>query len=195
MIMNVFIFPGQGSQSNQMLKALRAYSCREAEEVFKIVSEIVKRDIIQLIETSSDAELRKTENTQIVMFAIDMAYEKMLESNGIFPNMVAGHSLGQYPAMVTAGIMSIEQASWLVKERAKLMSSVNSNGGLCAVKSPQLDIEEIEVLCKKISRQTGDVLSVALYNSDKQIVVGGTDETLKLFQEEAIILKRYSTAM
>lgn len=83
--MNVFIFPGQGSQSNQMLKALRAYSCREAEEVFKIVSEIVKRDIIQLIETSSDAELRKTENTQIVMFAIDMAYEKMLESNGIFP--------------------------------------------------------------------------------------------------------------
>ena len=181
--MNVFVFPGQGSQSNQMLKSLNAYSCRAADKVFEIVSKISGKDIVNLIEKSSNDELKKTENTQVVMFAMDLAYGKILESFGIFPHMVAGHSLGQYAALVMSGILDIENACRIVMKRADLMSKLDVQGGLCAVKSLNMDIKHIEKNCQMIQEETGEVISIALYNSCKQIVVGGTKKSVSMFKE------------
>ena len=193
--MNVFVFPGQGSQNNQMLKNLNAYSCKDVVKIFEIVSDISRKDIVRLIEKSSNDELKKTKNTQVVMFAMDLAYGKVLESFGIFPHVVAGHSLGQYAALVMSGILDIESACRIVVKRADLMSKLHVQGELCAFKSPKINIKHIENVCQMIRKETGEIISIALYNSCKQIVVGGTKKSVSMFKGEMDRETGYSTSI
>lgn len=193
--MNVFVFPGQGSQNNQMLKNLHAYSCKAVDKIFEIVSDISGKNIVRLIEKSSNDELKRTENTQVVMFAMDLAYGKVLENFGIFPHIVAGHSLGQYAALVMSGILDIENACRIVVKRADLMSKLDIQGGLCAVKSPKMNINYIENVCRMIREEIDEVISIALYNSCKQIVVGGTKKSVSMFKEKMDRETGYSTSM
>lgn len=184
----IFIFPGQGNQNSQMLQPLFGYKFPEAEKVFQDASEIFGFDLVHLIRHSSAEVLSRTEYTQIIMFVTDVAYLKVLEKLDIYPDMVAGHSIGEYAALVASEALGFQQACNLVKKRADLMSQVETAGGLCLLKGKEIDVSWLEALCQEISEETGYV-APALYNSKSQIVVGGERKGLEKFEEK---LKGYS---
>ena len=185
----IFIFPGQGAQSLTMLNELKGFSVNEITSVFDIVSEACKFNVMSFIEGASKEMLGHTKYTQIVMFAMNLAYMKVLESLGIQADITAGHSLGQYCALVCAGILDLFETSCLISERSRLMSDLETKGSLCAVSSPKMSIEFIEQVCTKVSDELNDCIQIALYNSNIQVVVGGTEVAIELFYQK---MKGYS---
>ncbi|AEY67083.1 ACP S-malonyltransferase [Clostridium sp. BNL1100] len=180
----IFIFPGQGAQNPQMLQDIKGYSLNEIKPVFDTVSEACKFDVIAFLESATQEKLSLTNYTQIVMFAMNMAYVKVLSGLGIKPDVTAGHSLGQYCALVAAGVLDLYETSCLIRERSRLMSELKTDGRLCAVSSPCMSIEYVEQMCSDISKASNDCLQIALYNSNKQIVVGGAKPAIEKFYEE-----------
>jgi len=182
---NVFVFPGQGAQSTGIIKSLKTYGQRYYKQKFEIISEAVNFDISDFISNATPQMLSRTEYTQIVMFAADIGYLSVMKGLGLSADVVAGHSVGQYAALFEAGCFGLYEVSRLIKQRAVLMSKLSTKGCLCAVRSPfPINTEEIEYICEMLSRREDSYIDVALYNSDKQIVVGGTEIALKRFMEQ-----------
>lgn len=188
----IFIFPGQGNQNSQMLKPLLGYKIPEVEKIFQEASEICGFDLLYLISYSPADVLNRTEYTQIIMFVTEIAYLKVLEHLKIYPDMVAGHSIGEYAALVSAGVMDFPQACNLVKNRARLMSEVKISGGLCLLKGKEVDVSWVEKLCQEIANETGYV-APALYNSKSQIVIGGEKKALEEFERKLKMYPEYFT--
>lgn len=178
----VFIFPGQGSQSNQMLLPIQGYKVPEAMDVFDRVSDVCGFNLRKLITNGSSADLQKTKFTQIIIFAADMAYYQVLKSLNIIPNVVAGHSIGEYAALTVAGILDFSEACYLVRERARLMSAITTPGGLVALIGNNIDLSMIEDICQNITKK-GELIAPALYNSPRQIIFGGTERGINMFQD------------
>lgn len=185
-----FVFPGQGAQSPGMLQALRGYGI-EVSSVFEAVSEGCGFDVEDFIERSTGEALSRTEYTQIVMFSVDVAYYKIIKEMGIAPAWVAGHSLGQYAALVASGALDLYETSALLKERSRLMNEVKRQGKLCAVSSVKMDTDAIRDLCEKIRAREGGCLGAALYNSKNQMVVGGTPEAVGAFSSHLEAMESY----
>lgn len=185
-----FLFPGQGAQSPQMLQPIRSYGI-DVSEVFQEVSEGCGFDVEKLIETSNKELLSKTQYTQIVMYACDMAYYKILKELGVSPDWVAGHSLGQYAALTASGVLDLFEAGCLIKQRSMLMDKVTREGKLCAISSPALEIDILDKLCKEIEKEIHKCIRIALYNSNRQVVVGGEPDAITEFAERASELENY----
>lgn len=185
-----FVFPGQGAQSPRMLQSLRGYGI-EVSSVFEAVSEGCGFDVENLIEKATGDILSRTEYTQLVMFSMDVAYHKIIQEIGIKPAWVAGHSLGQYAALVASGALDLYETSILLKERSRLMNEVKMQGRMCAVSSVTMDTEAIGRLCEKIRSTRGECISTALYNSRNQIVVGGTPEAIGTFSNHLGGMENY----
>ena len=179
----IFMFPGQGNQNNKMLVPLRSYQIPEAMETFKEVSDVCGFDVIDLIENKSQEVLNCTKYTQLIIFATDMAYFRALKAMDIVPDVVAGHSIGEYAAFTAAGILDFHEACHLIKERARLMNEIPVSGGLCALRSNNIDLEIINKVCSRIEKE-GEILAPALFNSPKQIIFGGTEKALQRLCEE-----------
>ncbi len=167
-----FMFPGQGSQKPGMLRTL-GKEIEKVEEIFQMANEICGKDLKDLCLNANEEQLKKTENTQLVVTAMNLAYFTLLEKEGIHPDLVLGHSLGQFSALYAAGVLSLEQVFALVKKRADLMAQCQEEGMLCSVLG--LDFEQVDQICKEVDPKQEELV-VALYNTQNQIVIGGNPE-------------------
>lgn len=173
------MFPGQGTQRPGMLRELGGKN-EKTDSIFKIAQKVTGRNIKALCLSANTEELQKTENTQLAVTAMNLAYLSLLNSDGIRPDMVAGHSLGQFSALVAAEVLTVEQTFLIVQKRAQLMHNVKRSGTLCSVLG--LDFQTVEQICKDIDPSCENLV-VALYNSQNQIVIGGEPKLVQKAEE------------
>lgn len=169
--MIAFIFPGQGSHSVGMGKALAdAYAvCRETfEEADAALGEPLSR----LVFDGPDEQLTLTENTQPAILAVSIAAYRLLTSRGIAPAFVAGHSLGEYSANVAAGTFQFADALRIVRRRGRYMQEAVpvGTGAMAAILG--LDLDEVVQACMEASE--GEVVSPANVNGGGQVAIAGT---------------------
>ena len=165
------VFPGQGSQSVGMMNNIIS-SEPEIKKIFDIASEILNYNILKVISEGPKEKLNQTEITQpailLTSYALWMLWKK---KSKLIPTVLAGHSLGEYSALLCAGVIGFEEAVNLVSERGKSMQrSVPSDmGAMAAILG--LSDEVLENLCADIS--SNEIVSVANYNSPGQTVISG----------------------
>lgn len=164
-----FMFPGQGTQKPGMLRTL-GKEIEKVEEVFQVAYDVCGKDVKDLCLNANAEELKRTENTQLAVTAMNLAYFTLLEKEGIHPDLVMGHSLGQYAALYASGVLSMAQVFGLVKKRADLMAQCQQEGMLCSILG--LDFNQVDSICKEVDPEQKQLV-VALYNTQNQIVIGG----------------------
>lgn len=174
-----FVFPGQGSQEVGMGKNL-IKNYKEANELFDEANIALKGeglDLKKLCLEGPEEELTKTINAQPAMLTMSIILYKLLQENNIKPDIVAGHSLGEYSALVAASSIEFKEAVRLVRKRGQYMqtSTPLGTGSMAAIIS--LNGDKIEELIDKVSKY--GVVEIANYNSPYQIVVSGKSEAIK----------------
>ena len=166
-----FVFPGQGSQSLGMLAELAA-EFPEVRGTFDDASDGAGLDLWALAQDGPEEELGKTENTQPALLAASVAVWNVWRAQGgPMPAQVAGHSLGEYSALVCAGALPLREAAALVAERGRLMQAAvpAGVGSMAAVLGA--DDEVIRNVCKEVS--SAEIVTPANYNSPGQLVIAG----------------------
>ena len=165
-----YVFPGQGSQFSGMGKELYENS-EMAKALFDKADEILGFPITKIMFEGSDEELKQTKVTQPAVFLHSVILAKVL---GVEPAAVAGHSLGEFSALVVAGALSFEDGLQLVAKRAMAMQRCceNQPGGMAAILG--LDDEVIEQACQGVD----GVVVAANYNCPGQLVISGADEAV-----------------
>ena len=177
------VFPGQGSQYpgmlNQYINDLPLF-----ESTFKKSSELLGKDLIGLLKDGNKEDLSLTEITQPLMLTSNVALWNQISSLIKKPICLAGHSLGEYAALVAAEVLVFEDALNLVIERSRLMQSAvpSGEGGIAAIIG--LNEKNIEDICSKISLDPDYLVSPANLNSKNQIVISGTKEGIARAIEE-----------
>jgi [acyl-carrier-protein] S-malonyltransferase len=174
--MKAFVFPGQGSQFSGMGKELYQNSAK-AKQYFEQANQILGFDISSIMFEGSDEELRQTKVTQPAIFIHSVILAKITE--GFDPDMVAGHSLGEFSALVSAGVLSFEEGLKLVSKRALAMQAAceNNPSGMAAILG--LEDEKVEQICANISA-AGNVVVAANYNCPGQLVISGSNKGIEL---------------
>jgi len=180
-----FVFSGQGAQYPGMMKDI-AEQCPEAREVFDIADKALGRSISELCFSGEQENLNLTHNTQPCVLAADLAAWKAVKAAGIKPDAVAGFSLGEYAALVAAGVIDIKDVFPLIQQRADFMQEAVPVGqGAMAAVMKQTP-EEVQKLCDEVE---GYVIP-ANYNCPGQIVVSGeaeaVDKLLEIAKERKI---------
>ena len=175
-----FLFPGQGAQIVGMGKDIYE-KYEEARKVFDEASNISGIDIKKMCFKGPEDELNKTENTQIAIMVTSLAVLEVLKSKKIDAKIACGLSLGEYTALVYAGIISFEDGIKLIKKRGYYMGNLipDSEYEMAAVIG--LDVLKIEEICNELKNQ-GKFVVPANYNCSSQTVVSGEKEAV----EEAI---------
>ena len=171
-----FLFPGQGSQYAGMGKQLAADSAI-ARQVFEEADEALSFSISRLCFEGPEDELQLTENTQPAILSTSIAAFRVMQSEGLpAPAFVAGHSLGEYSALVAAGAISLSDAVRTVRARGRYMQEAVpvGTGAMAAVLGG--DRTAIEEACAKASQ--GQVCSTANVNSPNQVVIAGNTEAV-----------------
>lgn len=168
--MKAFVFPGQGSQYPGMGKEL-AERYPEATAVFEEADEALGFKLSDLCFAGPQDELTLTTNTQPALLATSVAIFRVLESRGLLPDRVAGHSLGEYSALVAAGSLDFATALKLVRERGRFMQDAVPVGVGAMAAIIGLPLEAVEAVCK--SSADGEVVSPANQNAPDQIVIAG----------------------
>jgi len=167
-----FVFPGQGSQSVGMMNALAA-EFPVVKETFAEASQVLDKDLWQLVEQGPEEKLNQTEITQPLMLVAGVAtWRVWLAAKGPRPQTMAGHSLGEYSALVCAEALDFPDAVKLVADRARFMQEAVpiGQGGIAAILG--LDDDAVRKLCEQAAQ--GEVLDAVNYNSPNQVVVAGT---------------------
>lgn len=184
-LMIAYVFPGQGAQFQGMGKDFfDEYEI--SKNIYMTADDILNKSISKICFGGSDDELKNTVNTQPCLVATEIAILEALKKEiNIVPNAVAGHSLGEYSAMYCAGVLSLKDTFLTIQKRANAMSTVKS-GKMAAVISD--DIELINN-CLEEAKTLG-VVSVANYNSLKQVVITGEnaalDKAVELLQASGV---------
>jgi [acyl-carrier-protein] S-malonyltransferase len=166
------LFPGQGSQSLGMLAEL-AESYPAVQQTFAEASEVLGFDLWDMVQKGPETELNRTQNTQPAMLAAGVAvWRAWNEAGGPEPEAMAGHSLGEFTALVCAGALAFGDAVGLVAERGRLMQEAvpEGEGGMAAILG--LDDEAVISLCAEAAR--GDVVQAVNFNSPGQVVIAGS---------------------
>jgi len=171
------VYPGQGSQSVGMLSDL-SVNFSVVKDVFGEASDAINIDLWKLTQENEDA-LNQTENTQPAMLAAGYATYKVLSSEvNLSPEYMAGHSLGEYTALVAAGSLSFFDATRLVRKRAELMQSAvpSGTGAMAAILG--LDDEQVIEICSQCS--SSGIVEAVNFNSPGQVVIAGEKDTVNI---------------
>lgn len=164
------VFPGQGSQSTAMLSAL-ADEYTAIKETFAEASAVLGYDLWDVVQTNPDDKLNQTEYTQPALLAASVALYRCVKDQIAKPAIMAGHSLGEYSALVCAGALAFEDAIQLVQLRGQAMQKAvpDGTGAMAAVIG--LDDAAIEKACSEAAQD--EVVSAVNYNSPGQVVIAG----------------------
>jgi [acyl-carrier-protein] S-malonyltransferase len=176
-----FVYPGQGSQYVGMGKDLFE-KFPLTKEIYEKANEILGFELTSVSFEGPEEKLKQTFITQPAIFTHSIALTKLVEKK-ISPDCAAGHSLGEYTALVCAGALSFEQGLMLVKLRGELMQKAGEEqkGTMAAVLG--LDPQKLEEICKEAS--SAGIVQVANYNSPGQIVISGSVEGVRKAMEIA----------
>lgn len=168
---HAFVFPGQGSQFPGMAKSLYENSAF-AKKLFEQANEILGFRISDVMFNGSEEDLKQTNVTQPAVFLHSVIAYKSIE--GARPDMVAGHSLGEFSALVANGTLSFEDALQLVSIRATAMQKACEVTPSTMAAVLALADEKVEEICKKVSEETGEIVVAANYNCPGQLVISGS---------------------
>lgn len=177
MMTTAFVFPGQGSQAVGMLRELAA-AYASVSETFRQASDVLGYDLWKLVREGPETELNMTEHTQPAMLAAGVAvWNVWNESGGTPPAILAGHSLGEYTALVCSGALAFTDAVGLVAARARSMQAAvpAGKGAMAAVLG--LELHVLEQVCARAAE--GQVVSCANLNAPGQIVIAGHREAVE----------------
>jgi [acyl-carrier-protein] S-malonyltransferase len=178
-----FMFPGQGSQRVGMGKALAEAYPDIKSRYFDRANDILGFDITGLCFEGPDDELVKTENQQPAIFLVSCAVNAVLAEKGVRPQAVAGHSLGEYSALVAAGAFSFEDALRLTRRRGELMAQIAAHTGGIMAAIIGLSADQVESICRDAA--SGGVCEVANFNSPVQTVISGEEEPVRKAMDAA----------
>ena len=173
MVSFAFVFPGQGSQSVGMLDAWGDHPA--VRETLAEASAALDEDIAALIHAGPKELLELTTNTQPVMLTAAIAcYRAWRAEGGAEPAAVAGHSLGEYSALVAAGALTLADALPLVRFRAQAMQQAVPVGAGAMAAILGLDAATVSAACATVAAETGEVVAPANFNDPKQTVIAGS---------------------
>ncbi len=182
-IRTALIFPGQGSQKIGMLAEL-AQHYPQIIQTFAEASEGVDFDLWHIAQTGE--RLDQTEFTQPVLLAASIALWRLwLDLGGVVPSALAGHSLGEYSALVAGGALSLPDAIRLVHLRGQLMQKSVPQGAGAMVAVLGLSDSQVESLCVTVCDETNDIVDPANYNAPGQVVVAGQATAVQRLAELA----------
>ena len=168
-----FVFPGQGSQSVGMLDAWGDHPAVRA--TLDEASSAVDEDVAKLIREGPEATLALTTNTQLVMLVAGVAcYRAWRAEGGPAPAAVAGHSLGEYSALVAAESLALADAAPLVRFRAQAMQTAVPVGSGAMVAVLGLDGATVARICDEAAQESGEVVQAANFNEPNQTVIAGS---------------------
>ena len=168
-----FVFPGQGSQAVGMLEAWG--DSAPVRDTLAEASEALGTDIGALIREGPKEHLDLTTNTQPVMLTAGVAcYRAWMAATGLTPSVVAGHSLGEYSALVAAGALRLRDALPLVRFRAEAMQQAVPVGVGAMAAILGLDPEAVRAGCMEVAAASGEVVEAVNFNDPKQTVIAGT---------------------
>jgi len=169
-----FVFPGQGSQSVGMLNSLADRP--EVQATLAEASLALDEDLTQLIAAGPAEALALTTNTQPVMLVAGVAcYRAWLATGGTKPAFVAGHSLGEYSALVAAEVISFQDAVPLVRYRAEAMQTAVPLGTGTMAAILGLDGVQVQAVCAEASALTNEVVEAVNFNAPGQVVIAGAN--------------------
>lgn len=168
---HAFVFPGQGSQFSGMGKNLYEGSV-SAQRLFEQANEILGFRISDIMFTGTDEDLRQTNVTQPAVFLHSVVAYKTIENAK--PDMVAGHSLGEFSALVANGVLSFEDALQLVSVRAQAMQKACELNPSTMAAVLALADDKVEEVCKQVQEETGEIVVPANYNCPGQLVISGS---------------------
>jgi [acyl-carrier-protein] S-malonyltransferase len=172
-----FMFPGQGAQSVGMGREM-AEQYPKAAEIFKLADEALGFSLSDIIWNGPEDKLRLTYYTQPAILTTSIAFLEVLKGEGITPAAAAGHSLGEYSALVAAGALKFEDAVRVVHARGKFMDEAvpAGMGAMSAVMG--VDREQLAEICRDVSKTHGPV-ELANVNSPGQVVISGKAEAVE----------------
>jgi [acyl-carrier-protein] S-malonyltransferase len=184
----VVVFPGQGSQSIGMLSDY-AETWPQIEETFKQASDILGYDCWDIVCNGPAEKINKTEITQPIMLAADIAVLRvMAQQCMLMPMVFAGHSLGEYAALVAAEALDFDDAIQLVAKRGQLMQAAvpEGEGAMSAIIG--LNDDAIIQICEQVSKDLGEPVEAVNFNSPGQVVIAGAtdavNKAMELLKEE-----------
>ena len=178
-----FVFPGQGSQSIGMLNAL-AGEFPQVQQTFAEASQVLGYDLWELVERGPEEKLNQTQVTQPAMLAAGVAVWRVWRAQGgTLPTAMAGHSLGEYTALVCAESIGFADAVQLVADRGRFMQQAvpARQGGMAAILG--LEDDAVREVCKQAAH--GDVLEAVNFNSPGQVVIAGAAAAVARGVEQA----------
>lgn len=173
------LFPGQGSQSLGMLSS---FNSEDLDFISSVSKETLSFDLLDVIQSGPDDRLNKTSFTQPALLATSyLYYKKFLSITELTPNIMAGHSLGEYSALVASGSIDFKTALNLVHKRGLFMEKSDA-GSMFAILN--LDIETIYSICNEVGETLDEIVAPANINSANQVVIAGSHDAAALAAEK-----------